>query len=364
MRLCSHWTLSLCLVAAELGCARVDPHPEPPGISSAGTAGAATPTGAAGNAGSASWPAIDAGASVDGTSGDGTSGAVEVNCGFETHKLARIPPEVLLILDRSESMGDPVPGSQNNRWTELTNAIYGVLAQSSGQVFWGLKTFPTTPKCNVGPGVEVPISATSMIVTSAIMQSPFEVGNGTPTAEAITNAVAYMQTRTTTNPKYLLLATDGIPTCTIAKGPMQSVAAIAQAKAAGLPTFVLGVATSGTTADTTLNDMATAGGEPRAAVPLYYPATNGKEIADALVQITTSLASCSFALDKAPPSPDDVAVNVGTTRVPRDKTQTNGWDYETGAMTIRLFGTSCDILKSGQGGDVSIIFGCPHVIIP
>jgi hypothetical protein len=357
----SVWTLSVCLFAGELGCAAGVHLPDPTGTSTGGTGSPATPTGAAGGtAGSVSSPGgVDANATAD-----GPSAGTDVNCGFETHKLARIPPEVLLILDRSESMGDPVPGSQNNRWTEMTNAIYGVLAQSNGQVSWGLKTFPTTPKCNVGPGVEVPISAASTNVASTIMQSPFQVGNGTPTADAVTNGAAYMQSRTTTNPKYLLLATDGIPTCTIAKGPTQSVAAIAQAKAAGLPTFVLGIATSGTTADTTLNDMATAGGEPRAGTPLYYPATNGKEIADALTQITTSLASCSFALDKAPPSPDDVAVNVGPTRVPRDKTQTNGWDYEMGTMTVRVFGPSCDALKSGPGGDVSIIFGCPHVIIP
>ena len=143
MLLYSRWTFSVCLIAGEVACARIDAPPEPPGISTAGTAGAATPIGAAGSVGTAdaaSGPGIDAS-----TSSDGTSAAAEVNCGFETHKLARIPPEVLLILDRSESMGDPVPGSQNNRWTELTNAIYGVLAQSSGQVFWGLKTFPTTP---------------------------------------------------------------------------------------------------------------------------------------------------------------------------------------------------------------------------
>jgi hypothetical protein len=76
--------------------------------------------------------------------------------------------------------------------------------------------------------------------------------------------------------------------------------------------------------------MATAGGVPRAAVPPYYPVANRRSLVDALGQIAKTVASCTFPLDKAPPSPDDVAVNVDGMRVMRDPAQTNGWNYGPG----------------------------------
>jgi hypothetical protein len=75
------------------------------------------------------------------------------------------------------------------------------------------------------------------------------------------------------------------------------------------------------------------------------------------------VASCTFPLEKDPPSPNDVAVNVDGMRIMRDTTQTNGWNYGPG-RTITLYGAACDRVKSGQAQDVDIIFGCPDIPIP
>src|SRR5262249_40686889 len=77
--------------------------------------------------------------------------------------------------------------------------------------------------------------------------------SGTPTAAAIQTAAAYMLTLTDQNPKFLLLVTDGAPTCagTIdaltadpAQAQADAVAAIAAADAAGIPTLVVAPSTT------------------------------------------------------------------------------------------------------------------------
>src|SRR6185295_16575619 len=93
---------------------------------------------------------------------------------------------------------------------------------------------------------------------------------GTPTAAAIDVAAAAMRSRTTVNPKFLMLVTDGAPTCAGRTAPLSAdatraqadaVAAIAAAQAAGLPTFV--VAPSTATDVAALNALAVAGGYAR-----------------------------------------------------------------------------------------------------
>ena len=51
--------------------------------------------------------------------------------------------------------------------------------------------------------------------------------------------------------------------------------AVADARARGVSTLVVGIATAGGPADQALNDMALAGGHPRTgATPAYYPVSN------------------------------------------------------------------------------------------
>jgi hypothetical protein len=66
-----------------------------------------------------------------------------------------------------------------------------------------------------------------------------------------------------------------------------------------------------------------------------------------------------------PPSPEDVAVDAGGTRIQRDKARMNGWDYGgPDNMSIVLHGAPCDKVKSGAYKDVKITYGCPGMIIP
>jgi hypothetical protein len=61
------------------------------------------------------------------------------------------------------------------------------------------------------------------------------------------------------------------------------VQAVADARARGIPTVVVGIATEGGSADATLTNMARAGGLARAAQPpAYYPVTRVGDLTDTL----------------------------------------------------------------------------------
>jgi hypothetical protein len=307
----------------------------------------------------------DGGGSSDATGG-GNSG--DANCGLTTVKLEAKPPEIILVFDRSSSMNELVPMTMTSRYTEAMAAITDVLNKTNATVLWGLKMYPTGMQCMITPGVDVPVGMMSgPAVITSLMGLPPGMPVGTPTHLAITAATEHLKTRTTTNPKYILLTTDGLPNCNNGglgnnNGEAVSVAAIQAAAAAGFHTFVVGIATAGTDADTTLNNFAVAGGQPRMGATKYYPATVRDELVMALTQITGQVTNCVYPLSMQPPSPNDVAVNVGTMRIARDAM--NGWEYGMGMQSVVLNGKACELAKSGMAGQVQIIFGCPNMPIP
>ena len=133
--------------------------------------------------------------------------------------------------------------------------------------------------------------------------------------------------------------------------------------AEGFKTFVIGIATKFGDANMTLNRMAEAGGTPRMGDPRYYPVASRQELINAFSLITGKVADCVFPLDKLPPSPDDVAVDVNGMRLTRDPTKMNGWDYAADNKAIQIYGAACEAIKNANA-QVKIIFGCPGVVIP
>ena len=347
----------------------------------AGASGGGGPSGGAGNQGSSGGGGAAGGTADAGfgfnprDSGGGGAGPAPVPgenaCGFQKHRLDRVPPELLLVLDRSGSMLTPseVGTGMSTRWDETTAAVTDVVRQTDGTIQWGLKTFPTPEQCLVQPGVEVPIGPTTAPVAAAIAATqPNMGGSGTPTALAVQIATGYLRGRATINPKYLVLATDGVPACPLFADQkvidQMVLDAITAARNAGIATFVIGIATAATDADRVLSEMARAGGRPRAGNPAYYPVASKQSLVDALGQIARVVATCDFPLTSPPPSPNDVAVNVDGNRVLRDPTRMNGWEYSADGKVVVLHGAACELVKSGQARDVDIIFGCPNVPIP
>ena len=363
-----------------------------------------SPAGAGGSAGGATGAA---GRASGGTAGGGPTGfggiavsdggrseggpTEDANCGLQNFALDRRPAIVLLLQDRSTSMRNTLSGGVT-RWATTVQGIKPVLQQTQAGISWGLKFFPDGKECGVTAGVNIvpaPNNATAIAAQldaiKIVANSSDNLGlwDGTPVAPALRQAARYLASLPSDKQKYILLATDGQPTCAggdplLGGGDSDSddhpsgPAAVTEVVNMGIKVPVIGVAFSDTWDPTdlddnevTLNNMAKAGGMPRPTDPAYYAANSSAELAAAFAQITGILISCTFDLKgMKPPSPDDVAVKIDGVKVPRDKSHVEGWDYDADATNVVIHGQSCEQLKGiGATNSVQIIFGCPGIII-
>ncbi len=337
-------------------------------------AGASSSTGA-GNSTSSS---AGSGTNINTNNGDdmSDSGVVGEACANQSFDIGRKPAEILIVLDRSASMQDPPDGAASgsaSKWSLVVPGVNQVVSSTSALVSWGLKVFPEGDGAECVAGsvtsmIPVPIAANDGAAVTAAVTATTPAGNGTPTGDAINAAVTYLKTLTDPNPKFILLATDGEPSCNGTSkdstgARTQAVQAVTDANTAGFKTFVIGVATTKDTATQALNDMAVAGGMARAdSNPLatkYYLASTEDELVSALQTITGQVASCTFDLTAVPPDPTNIAVHVGGGRAPQDTTHMNGWDYSTpDDKQITVYGSYCDQIKASNQSTVNFVFGC------
>jgi hypothetical protein len=307
------------------------------------------------------------------------------SCGSFDRPASLLPPDILVVLDASGSMNEDLVNQScaggcgvNSKWSQMTAALTQVVSQTDATVNWGLKMFADSGTCGVSNSVSVSIGAgNAALIANAIAGRTDAAGNvangsNTPTRRAEEAAVAYLSTLTDPNPKYILLATDGMPNC-LPGGSISTddtagaVAAVTSARIAGFPTFVVGISSSFGTADTALSSMAVEGGVARMASPPYYPVTSGAELVATLNTLVGVTASCEYALPNPPTSDGttsraDIFVRGDGTGIARDQAHVNGWDYTSAAMTsIVLYGAACDGVKAGTIHTITIVFRCRAV---
>jgi Mg-chelatase subunit ChlD len=324
----------------------------------------------------------------------GTGGTAGNECGVQTFNLERKPAEVLLVLDRSNSMEDPPDNyirpdgtpETAKKWDLIIPALLRVVEETNTMVSWGLKVFPEgefAGACVAGtvtPTIDVEIAENNAQAVMDRINATNNHGDGTPTGDAIQRAVDYLESRASVNDynRFILLATDGEPSCinvTETSGPGDddqatarpyAIDAIATAAVAKFNTFVVGVGTNKESAKDTLNAMALAGGETaNCANPLdscFFLGNSQDQLVGALRSIATVVSTCVFPLDAMAPDPNNVRVMLSGEKIERDSTRQNGWEYQDAAQTIvEVYGPACDNIKQTSAADVAIRFGCPDV---
>jgi hypothetical protein len=201
----------------------------------------------------------------------------------------------------------------------------------------------------------------------------------TPTALALQHARKYYSDLgDRVADRYVLLATDGLPSCTLLGAlsasqpantdgglPSACLDALAQVQALvkdGIKVVVLAVGVE-------LNDdpagppecldrMAQAGQMP------YYSAASPDHLQAAIEQIFGGVdggverTSCSLVLDPPPASPELVSVYLDGQEIPQNPDI--GWDFDIPGDTrhIRIFGEYCDRIQHFRYSSIQARYGC------
>ena len=189
-------------------------------------------------------------------------------------------PNFVILLDRSGSMTDP-GGGGFSKWNTTIQALDAALAEYADDLAVGAKFFATPGwgSCGVSATMDAAIGSTHPQLIAALNAT--NASGATPMGAGLANVGAIYSDPTThdaSQPRYVMLITDGMETCS-----GDPTAAVATLAAAGVETFVVGFG-SGVDGDV-LNAMAVEGGHGLGGATEYYNASNAGELEAAFESI-------------------------------------------------------------------------------
>jgi von Willebrand factor type A domain len=276
------------------------------------------------------------------------------NCGTMEFALQRIPPNVMLVIDRSGSMGQSIGGgSATTKWTDLKNAVSGLVSSYDSMMQLGAAIFSSDGDC-AATNIDVPLAsmAGSTVMSKLNAQGP--IGN-TPTAAALDTVIAKGMLSDKTRGNYVVLATDGQPNCTDTD-VTKRITALYNATPS-VKTYVIGIGDGTASNPTLLNAWADAGHTARTGTTHYYQTSSPTELKAAFDAIVGGLVSCDFKMMQSAPDPSLIRVTEnGTVLSP---SPTNGYSFDPSTNTVTLHGPACDMLKTNASTKVGVLYGCP-----
>ena len=253
--------VALLLTGLVLGCDKKSGHDGAMTDDGGGGAGSPGSPGIGGSSG-----AGGAGGSTGGAMTVGDAAASDAACVPTEQMVTGTHPDILVVLDASGSMDNDIEEANcdygcglMSKWALTTAAVKQVVSATGASVSWGLKFFADQDQtCTVSPGVSVPVSlGNASAISTAIAgrtSANGGVANGgaTPTRAAEAAALAYLSNVADSNPKFILLATDGQPNCpasgdTSTDDSAAAIQVVSDAYRAGVPTFVVGIGTLSST---------------------------------------------------------------------------------------------------------------------
>jgi hypothetical protein len=315
---------------------------------------------------------------ADGDCGPGTVCDLQANtcvpggCDVQEAKVENVPPNLLIVLDRSCSMKNKVGGM--TKWQIAVAAISQMTTDFKDKIRFGLTLFPevgdpakTGDDCPMNGGILVPVGPGKEGEISTLLTNSLAVADPNyPDDPCVTNIDSAMQQATSEvalddkdRDSYTLLLTDGKQAgCNLAGGDNGTTMLITELyQMRGVATFVLGF--GGEVDPAQMNIFAEAGGVPNSGATKYYDAGDQASLDAALKSIAQKTLSCTYTLDSAPADPSQIFVFFNNeTKVLQDTGHMNGWDYDMAANQVTFYGPSCDQLKSGTVTDIDIVFGC------
>jgi hypothetical protein len=304
-------------------------------------------------------------------------------------------PDMLIVLDRSGSM------QVEGRWMPSANAVRSIVSRLQSRIRFGLALFPDPAATGQGTSVQVdaspcltdpdPLACVGRLLADAgvtvntgtsggpcspgkiVVQTDLNSGSaieaalnmtvpngGTPTPETLqrvaTDFAAPAGPDAVVRPKYVLLVTDGQPTCPTGAGSLTtqqdidaSNTAIDVLASRGVRTYVIGYNTTGPGNEAVANVLDGFAQRGGTGDRQHRPVENESSLLAEFERIAAAAVSCTFVLDKAPPRADYVLVKVDGRQV--NLNDPNGWAL-INERTVELRGKTCEQLQGD--GDHSI----------
>ncbi len=342
--------------------------------------------------------------SAESSSDDG-----QLVCDMQDFVLEAVPPNVMLVLDKSGSMvqqswdADNDPSTPNEtRWRSLHQVVEFVVTTFENEINFGANLFPSeaaatqlgAAACPVRSNPEVPVqkmNAENILATIPPANEVDGIEGATPATAGIQAALDHLLTLDPGVDRFMILITDGAANCGanadtsmcpgLGCGLMEEYddqlpAVVGTAFTEhNVPTFVVGIdiqnalvgqdPMDGQTAANTyveLNAVAEAGGRARAGSEKFFNTVNEVELMEALSTIAGQVVSCTIPFEEEPEHPAFVKIEIGGVEIPKvnDCATEDGWVY-TNPMgpydAIQLCGTACDMLAEVR--ELDAIFECP-----
>jgi hypothetical protein len=331
-----------CLLAA--GCSAA------PSADGSGGGGSTVPGGSSGGGGSGSGNGNVDGVPGSGSGGDGSGGS----CGGMEFALSKVPPNVMLVIDRSGSMKDPIAnGSSTSKYADLTTAVQSLVRTYDTQMRLGATFYSADDNCAPGSaGFIGPVGGGSTVVNQVARHLP--AGN-TPTASTLESVIRSGQLTDPTRANYVVLATDGLPNC----GDVDVTGRIQRlyGSSPSVSTFVIGLGSETNSNAGLLNEWADAGHTAKSGSIRYQQTNSPDKLRQAFDEIVGAIAVCSFKMAQAAPDPTLITVSIDGQPVSPSPTQ--GYSYDAASNTITLHGPACDALRNNSSAKVSVVYGCP-----
>jgi hypothetical protein len=153
------------------------------------------------------------------------------DCHWQSERAAFHAVQILLVLDKSASMDEVLPGFGFSKWQAIRTALDAAMQPFAAVVWFGLQLYPARSVvgtnltgeqwCELPPesaSVDVALGPGSDTVPAiSEVLAATQAGGGTPIAEALRRAHRYFTEKlppaADSPDRYLLLATDGGPNC-------------------------------------------------------------------------------------------------------------------------------------------------------
>jgi len=321
----------------------------------------------------------------------GVDGRVKCTPGRFAFELATA--QLMFVIDRSGSMAFSLDGRQPNlagnlppgvlsRWDTLRDGLLQTITPFDNAIAMGAKFYPEESppgptqadeqcRSDVGVGIAPARGNVKDIINVFDTTNP---KGGTPTSEAIRLGAQYIA-GTRSVARTMVVATDGAPncngnldqrrcTCTSVSGncatarggefvcldDLRTINVIRDVfDTLKIPVYVIGIgSTERPELLKVLDDMAVAGGRPRATSPKHYNVQTSADLAAALGTISSSIAQCTYLTPSAPTDPNAISVEIDGKAIPRDPSRTNGWDWVDQAFgRLAFFGPACTAASNG-----------------